>query len=114
MWMVYEWSVREIAREQCIISLFAITSCRMSDNWQTIYYTRRIFVMKVCSNRLLMTFFVYNYVILEYGVFIFLDLKQIATVCSVFSNVMCGDDRYVDDVRILVAIELYLKSGLHS
>ena len=60
----------------------------MSDNWQTIYYTRKIFIMKVCSNRLLMTVFVYNYVVLEYGVFIFLDLKM-ATVCSLSSQMLC-------------------------
>ena len=44
--------------------------------------------MKVCSNRLLMTVFVYNYAILEYGVFIFLDLKM-ATVCSLSSQILC-------------------------
>ena len=45
--------------------------------------------MKVCSNRLLMTVFIYNYVILEYGVFILLDLKQMATVCSLSSQMLC-------------------------
>ena len=44
--------------------------------------------MKVCSNRLLMTVFVYNYAILEYGVFIFLDLKM-ATVRSLSSQMLC-------------------------
>ena len=45
--------------------------------------------MKVCSNSLLMTVFLYNYVILEYSVFIFLDLKQMATVCSLSSQMLC-------------------------
>ena len=37
-------------------------------------------MINASSRKLLMTVFVYNYVILKYSVFIFLDLKQMATV----------------------------------
>ena len=37
-------------------------------------------MIKTWSHKLLMTVLVYNYVILKYSVFIFLDLKQMATV----------------------------------
>ena len=33
---------------------------------------------------------------------------------STFSIAMCGDNRYVDDLRILTAIELYLNSEFYS
>ena len=45
-------------------------------------------MIKVSSYELLMTVFVYNYIILEYNVFIFLDLYQIATVCSLPSQLL--------------------------
>ena len=37
-------------------------------------------MIKAWSHKLLMTLFVYNYIILKYSVFIFLDLKQVPTV----------------------------------
>ena len=33
---------------------------------------------------------------------------------STFSVALCGDNRYVDDLRILTAIELYLNSEFYS
>lgn len=39
-------------------------------------------MIKVSSYELQMTVLVYNYIILEYNVFILLDLYQIAIVCS--------------------------------
>ena len=45
-------------------------------------------MIKVSSYELQMTAFVYNYVMLEYSVFIFLDLYQIATVCSLPSQLL--------------------------
>ena len=33
---------------------------------------------------------------------------------STFLTAMCGDNRYVDDLRILTAIELYLNSEFYS
>ena len=70
-------------------------------------------MIKAWSHKLLMTFFVYNYVVLKYSVFIFLDRKQEPTVLT-FSIAMCGDNRYVDDLRILTATELYLNSEFYS
>ena len=41
---------------------------------------RRFCMIKAWNHTLMMTVFVYNYVILKYSVFIFLHLKQMATI----------------------------------
>ena len=46
-------------------------------------------MLKACSHKLLMNVFAYNYVILKYSVFIFLDLKQIATVSFQPFQLLC-------------------------
>ena len=72
-------------------------------------------MIKVCSCKLLMIVFVYYYVILEQSVFIFFR-SQANDNClfSTFSIVMCGDNRYVNDLRILAATQFYLKSSFYS
>ena len=64
------------------------------------------------NNKLLITAFVYNYVILKHSVLFVLDLKQMAILH--FFNCFYGDNRYVDDWRILTAIELCLSSEFCS
>ena len=44
----------------------------------------------------------------------FLDLKQLATVYFPPFQLLCGDNRYVDDLRILTVIGLYLNSEFYS
>ena len=70
-------------------------------------------MMKAWIHKLLMIVFVYIYVILKYCVFIFLDLKQMATVYFPRFQLLCRDNRYVNDLRILTAIELYLDSEFY-
>ena len=67
--------------------LTVITSCCMSDNFQTIYYNRKFFMLKDCSYKSLMTVYVKIYV-KNFGI-IFVDLKQMATVCYVSSQLLC-------------------------
>ena len=77
-------------------------------------------MIKVCNYKLLMTAFTYNYVILKSIVFIFLDLKQIATVCSRPSKLLrvertgtliIDSEIEIPKLRILTEIELYLYFG---
>ena len=69
---------------ECEHPLFVITSCCISENCQTIYCDRKFFMIKVCSYKLLMTVFVYNYAILRYIVNIILDLKRDLFNCYVW------------------------------
>ena len=46
-------------------------------------------MIKAWRHKLLMNVFVYNYVILKYTVFIFLDLKQMATVYFQAFQLLC-------------------------
>ena len=60
---------------------FRMSTTLVSKNCQTIYLVKEVLDDKgLGRHKLLMTVFVYNYVILKYRVFIFLDLKQMATV----------------------------------
>ena len=54
----------------------------MSKSCQTIYFDKEVLNDNkgLGRHKLLMTVFVYKYVILKYSVFIFLDLKQMETV----------------------------------
>ena len=58
------------------------------------------------SHKILMIVFVYNYATLKYSVYLFRS--------QAFSIAMCGDNRYVDGLRTLTAIELYLNSEFYS
>ena len=60
-----------------------------------------------------MTVFVYNYVFLKFSVFIFYQAYS-NCLFSTFSIAMCRDNRHVHDLRILIAIELYLLSGFYN
>ena len=82
---------------------FRMSTTPVSKKCQTIYFDKDVLHDKgqgLECQKLLMTVFVYNYVILKYSVFFFVDLKKMATA-------ICGDKRYVDDLRILPAIELF-------
>ena len=61
---------------------FRMSTIQVSKNCQTIYFDKEVLHNNkgLGRHKLLMTVFVYNYVILKYSVFIFLDLKQMATV----------------------------------
>ena len=62
----------------------------LSKNCQTIYFDKdEVCMIKAWSHKLLMTVFVCNYVILKYSVFIFLDLKQMATAYFQPSQLLC-------------------------
>ena len=54
-------------------------------------------MIKVCSYKTLMTVFVYNYVKLGCSVFIFLAINQMATVCSLLSQLL-----YVEIIGMLM------------
>ena len=90
---------------------------KLPDN---ILYDVKFSMIKVCNYKLLMTAFTYNYVILKSIVFIFLDLKQIATVCSRPSKLLrvertgmliIDSEIEILKLRILTEIELYLYFG---
>ena len=89
-----------------------------SKNCQTIYCDKEVLHDKAKgfgSHKLLMTVFVYNYVILKYSLFSFLGPKQMTIVYFLYVTAgMCGHNRYVDDLRILTAIELYLNLEFYS
>ena len=60
---------------------FRMSTTPFSENSQTIYFDKEVSHDKSLeSHKLLMTAFAYNYIILKYSVFIFLDLKQMATI----------------------------------
>ena len=90
---------------------------KLPDN---ILYDVKFSMIKVCNYKLLTTAFTYNYVILKSIVFIFLDLKQIATVCSRPSKLLrvertgmliIDSEIEILKLRILTEIELYLYFG---
>ena len=61
---------------------FRMSTIQVSKNCQTIYFDKEVLHDNkgLGRHKLLMTVFVYNYVILKCSVFIFLDLKQMVTV----------------------------------
>ena len=61
---------------------FRMSTTPVSKNFQTIYFNKEILHHNkdVGRHKLLMTVFLYDNVILKYSVFIFLDVKQMATV----------------------------------
>ena len=62
-----------------------------------------------------MAVFIYNYCHFKIQC-VYLVRSQANGNClfSTFSIAICGDNRYVDDLRILAAIELYLNSEFYS
>lgn len=78
----------EKLKYESLALLFVITSSCMSDNYQTMYYYRRVSMIKVWSYKLLMMVFIYNYVY----VYVYLsDLKKMATVCSLPSQLLYAE-----------------------
>ena len=62
---------------------FRMSTTPVSKKCQTIYFDKDVLHDKgqgLECQKLLMTVFIYNYVILKYSVFFFVDLKKMATV----------------------------------
>ena len=51
---------------------------------------------------------------MTFHLFIFRSEANGNCLFSAFSIAMCGDNRYVNDLRILTAIELYVNPGFYS
>ena len=70
---------------------FRMSTIQVSKNFQTIYFDKEVLHDNkgLGCHKLLMTVFVYNYVILKYNVFIFLDLQQMVTVYFPSFQLLC-------------------------
>ena len=51
---------------------------------------------------------------MTFYLFIFRSEANANCLFSALSIAMCGDNRYVNDLRILTAIELYVNPGFYS
>ena len=70
---------------------FRMSTTPVSKNCQTVYFDKEVLHVNkgLGRHKLLMTVFVYVYVILKYRVFIFLDLKQMANVYCPPFQLLC-------------------------
>ena len=93
--------------------LIAIISCCMSDSCQTIYYNRWFFMIKVCRYKITDDCF---WVLCNLGIQCFYLFRSQANdncLFSTFSMVLCRDNRYLNGLRILAAIEFCLISDFY-